>query len=87
MTPESLMPALRNGVAGFLIAITSIVTPLTAVFNEPRTSTFREAPTSRNVVEDSSRLAQRRVRSLYCTTHSADNQADTLHFHNEAHAC
>ena len=49
MIPESFMPALRNGVAGFLIAITSVVVPFTAVLHEHRPSTFREASSSRDI--------------------------------------
>ena len=61
MTPESLMPAFRNGLAGFLLATSLIVVPLTAVLNEPRSSTVREAPTSRNFVEATKHSAQRRT--------------------------
>ena len=65
MTPESLMPALRSGVAGFLLAVTSIITPLTAVIYEHRPSTIGETSPSRNHIEISSQSLERGIGILH----------------------
>ena len=73
MNPESLMPAFRNGMAGFLIAVTSVIVPLIAVTYEHRTSPTREASQSRDRVEISSQLVQRRAGNVYGSAHSFDD--------------
>ena len=65
MTPESLMPALRSGVAGFLLAIASIITPLTAVIYEHRPSTVRETPPSRDYLSISPQSLERGIGVLH----------------------
>ncbi len=87
MIPESFMPALRNGVAGFLIAITSIVTPLTAVFNEPRSSPIRETPASGDHIKISFQPVQRRIGTVHWAAHCFDDKADALHQCAKNHGC
>ncbi len=86
MNPESLMPAFRNGLAGFLIAITSVIVPLTAVTYENRPSPVREASSSRNFVKDTRHSFQRRVGNVHGATYSLDYKAYALHKYDEAYA-
>lgn len=40
MTPEPLMPAIRNWAAGFLLSACTLIIPLVAVYHGPSTSTI-----------------------------------------------
>ena len=65
MTPEPLMPALLNGVAGFFVATISLIVPLTGVLYEDRPSTIRKTPSSGDSHETAAYVFEKRTRRLH----------------------